>query len=310
MPTASFHPDLRAARFLPRSIVGPRRLRMARWLLGLPKPDASANAVIADAAPHVPVRVFRPAAPPRRRPGLLWLPSGGMVLGTVEGDDSRCRAIADRLDIVVVSVGYRLAPEHPYPTPLEDCYAGLRWLAAQPDVDADRIAVGGASAGGGLAAALALLARQRGEVRPVMQLLVYPMLDDRTSLRTDIDPRRLRLWSQASNKFGWDCYLGSATAGDNVPALAAPARHDDLNGLPRAWIGVGTNDLFHDENVGYARRLRSAGVACTLDVVPGAYHGFDRIEAKAPVSQAFFEAQIAALDEALNATAPVWPNAS
>jgi acetyl esterase/lipase len=303
MSTTRFHPDLRAARFLPRSVVGPRRLRLTRWLLGLPKPDPSANAVVAEAGPQVPVRVFRPATSAGRRPGLLWLPGGGMVLGTVEGDDSRCRAIADRLDVVVVSVGYRLAPEHPYPTPLEDCYAGLLWLAAQPDVDTDRIAVGGASAGGGLAAALALLARERGEVRPTMQLLVYPMLDDRTSVRTDIDARRLRLWSQASNKFGWDCYLGSTAAGGTVPALAAPARHDDLSGLPRAWIGVGTNDLFHDEDVAYVQRLRQAGVECTLDLVSGAYHGFDRIEAKTSVAQAFFEAQIAALDEALNGAA-------
>jgi len=272
---------------------------MARWLFGLQKPNPSANAVIAEAGPHVPVRVFRPAAPPRRRPGLLWLPGGGMVLGTVEGDDSRCRALADRLDIVVVSVGYRLAPEHPYPTPLEDCYAGLRWLAAQPDVDADRVAVGGASAGGGLAAALALLARERGEVRPVMQLLVYPMLDDRTSLRTDIDPRRLRLWSQASNKFGWDCYVGSTAAGGTVPMLAAPARHDDLSGLPRAWIGVGTNDLFHDEDVLYAERLTEAGVACTLKVVEGAFHGFELAGGELEVVRDFRRSAMDALDRAL-----------
>src|SRR5207237_9200507 len=131
------------------------------------------------------------------------------------------------------------------------------------DVDATRIAIGGASAGGGLAAGLALLARDRGLVRPVLQLLVYPMLDDRTTLRTDVDPRRLRLWSPASHRFGWQAYLGpSLTPGqpDGVPEGAAPARARDLTGLPPAWIGVGTCDLLHDEDVPYAQRLQEAGV--------------------------------------------------
>jgi len=296
MTSIDFHPDLRVARHLPRSIIGPRRLRLARWLVGRQRPDPSANAVLAEAGPNVPVRVFRPTSSSGPLPALLWVPGGGMVLNTSVADDGPCRVIAERLGIVVVSVGYRLAPEHPFPTPLEDCHTGLRWLAAQPDVDANRIAIGGASAGGGLTAALALLARERGEIRPIMQLLAYPMLDDRTSARTDLDPRRFRMWSQASNKFGWDSYLGPAAA--SVPPLAAPARHDNLAGLPPAWIGVGTNDLFHDEDVAYAGRLQEAGVPCTLEIVPGAYHGFDRTEAKAPVAKAFFESQVAALAEA------------
>jgi acetyl esterase/lipase len=299
MATADFHPELRAARYLPRSIVGPRRLRLIRRLIALRKPDPGANAVATNAGPQVPVRMFLPDKASRRHPGLLWLHGGGMVLDTTAMEDATCRAFADRLGIVVASVSYRLAPEHPYPTPLEDCYTALRWLAALPDVDADRIAVGGASAGGGLAAALALLARERGEIHPVMQLLVCPMLDDRTSADTDANRRRLRLWNHADNRFGWNCYLGPAAAGP-VPPLAAPARHDDLAGLPRAWIGVGTHDLFHDEDIAYGHRLRQAGVACTVDVVPGAYHCFDRIEAQTPVAQAFFDAQVAALDATLN----------
>jgi acetyl esterase/lipase len=172
-------------------------------------------------------------------------------------------------------VEYRRAPEHPFPTPLEDCYTALQWLARQPDIDPARIAIGGESAGAGLAAAVALLAKERGEIHPVLQLLSYPMLDDRTTTRTDIDPRRLRIWSPGSNRFGWRAYLGPATADGGVSPLAAPARYDDLAGLPPAWIGVGTNDLFHDEDVTYARRLQQAGVASTLHVVPGAYHNFD-----------------------------------
>ncbi|MEV6769437.1 alpha/beta hydrolase [Nocardia sp. NPDC051030] len=300
MPAPDFHPDLRMARYLPRTVVGPRRLRLIRRLIGLTPLDPRANAVVAQSGPHVPVRVFRPAGHSGPMPGLLWMHGGGTVVGRAAMEDTQCRAFADRLGIVVVSVDYRLAPEHPYPTPLEDCYTGLRWLAAQSDVDSARIAIGGPSAGGGLAAALALLARERGEFHPIFQLLVYPMLDDRTCARTDIDPRTLRIWSPSSNSFSWASYLGTPPAGDTAPELAVPARHNDLAGLPPAWIGVGTHDLFHDEDVDYARRLQEAGVACTLEVVPRAYHGFDYIEPKTPVSQAFFDAQVTALGNALN----------
>lgn len=295
-----FNPQLRAARFLPRTIITARTLPALRRLTRLTgrarRPDVQVVSVNADVSVHV----FRPASTRAHTPALLWIHGGGMVLGDAAQDSAFCRRIAEELNIVVVSVEYRLAPEHPFPTPLEDCYAALQWLARQPGIDPARIAVGGQSAGGGLAAALALLAKERGEIRPVLQLLSYPMLDDRTTTRTDIDPRRLRIWSQKSNRFGWRGYLGPGTADAAVPPLAAPARYDDLSGLPPAWIGVGTNDLFHDEDVAYARRLQQAGVASTLHVVPGAYHNFDSLEAKAAVSRDFVKAQTIALDEALN----------
>ena len=304
MATIDFHPDLRAARFLPRSTVGPRRLTFMRQLMRMYRPGRKAGAVLDHAAPGVPVRVFRPAGATGPRPGLLWLHGGGLIFGSAAMDDPLCRVFADRLGIVVVSVDYRLAPEYPFPIPLEDCYTGLRWLARLPDVDPKRIAIRGDSAGGGLAAALALLARERGRIDPVLQLLVYPMLDDRSSARTDIDPRRLRLWNQNSNRLGWHSYLGAAAAGGTVPALAVPARHEDLTGLPPAWIGVGTHDLFHDEDVAYAERLRAAGVPCTLEVVPGAYHGFDHVESRTPVVRAFLRSQIAALAAAFDSAEP------
>jgi acetyl esterase/lipase len=194
-------------------------------------------------------------------------------------------------------VEYRLAPEHPFPVPLEDCYAALQWLADLPEVDANRIAIKGESAGAGLAAALALLAKERGGVRPVFQMLSYPMLDDRTTARRDIDPGSLRMWGQKSNRFGWESYLGPAAA--DVPPLAAAARYDDLAGVAPAWIGVGTNDLFHDEDVAYAKRLQAAGVPCELHVVEGAYHGFDFTEQRADISRAYQEAQITTLERAL-----------
>jgi acetyl esterase/lipase len=300
----TFHPQLRAARFLPRTIITARTLPTLRFLTKLTGRTRRPDAEIVSVNDDVSVHVFRPASPRPRTPGLLWIHGGGMVLGDAAQDSAVCRRMADELGIVVVSVEYRLAPEHPFPTPLEDCYAALQWLADQPDIDPGRIAVGGQSAGAGLAAALTLLAKERGEIQPVLQLLSYPMLDDRTTTRTDIEPRRLRIWSAASNRFGWGAYLGGATADGKVSPLAAPARYNDLSELPPAWIGVGTNDLFHDEDVAYAERLRQAGVATTLQVVPGAYHNFDSLEAGAAVSQAFLQAQIRALDEALNGGRP------
>jgi len=144
-----------------------------------------------------------------------------------------------------------------------------------------------------------MLARDRGEIHPVLQLLSYPMLDDRTTAHADIDRRRLRMWNQNSNRFGWRSYLGPVH-GVDVPPLAAPARCEDLSGLPPAWIGVGTCDLFHDEDITYAHRLQAAGITCTLRVVPGAYHGFDIVEPKAGVSRQFLQSRTSALADALN----------
>ncbi|WP_459645775.1 alpha/beta hydrolase [Kineococcus sp. NUM-3379] len=301
MPEDAFHPDLRLARSLPRHVVTARSLWRVRRLTGLAARLIRSRAVEERAAPEVPVLVHGRAPGRGRRPALLWIHGGGLVMGDPRLDDAFCARVADELDALVVSVGYRLAPEHPFPTPLEDCWSALRWLARQPDVDPERIALGGASAGGGLAAALALLARERGEVSPALQLLAYPMLDDRTTLRTDVDGASLRMWDQDSNRLGWQSYLGPYRRPgqpDGVPELAAPARARDLSGLPPAWIGVGTLDLFHDEDVTYARRLQQAGVGCTLHVVPGAYHGFDAVERGAALSREFTRRQLAALEGA------------
>ena len=230
---------------------------------------------------------------------MLWIHGGGYVIGTAAQDDSLCRRFARELGMVVAAVDYRLAPEYQYPVPLDDCYQALVWLARQPDVDPSRIAVGGASAGGGLAAALALLAHERSEVDLAFQLLAYPMLDDRTALRSDIDERMFRLWNTRANRFGWESYTGRPPGSVGLSGLAAPARYGDLSGLPPAWVGVGTLDLFRDEDVAYADRLRAAGISCTLDVVEGAFHGFDLIRPKAEVSRAFRAGQMAALGAVL-----------
>jgi acetyl esterase/lipase len=221
------------------------------------------------------------------------------VLGTAAQDDALCRYFVQRLGIVVASVDYRLAPEHSFPVPLHDCYDALSWLARHPRIDPTRVAIGGASAGGGLAAALALLTRDRGEFQPVLQLLAYPMLDDRTALRNDLDERSFRLWNSKSNYFGWASYLGRTPGSVDVSGLAAPAREDDLSGVAPAWIGVGTHDLFHDEDLAFAQRLSQSGVPAEVQVVDGAFHGFDAVVPRATVSRNFRSAQAAALGAAL-----------
>jgi acetyl esterase/lipase len=293
MPSTDFHPDLRrVARFAPKSLVGPRSLRLIRTLSSL-VPDKNLDGVEAlTLGSGVRVRLHRPVGVEQAGPALLWIHGGGYVIGTAQQDDALCRRFVRELGVTVAAVDYRLAPEHPYPAPLEDCYSALTWLAGLPAVDPARVAIGGASAGGGLAAALAFLARDRGEVSPNLQLLAYPMLDDRSG--STAENLSYRLWGPKSNRFGWAAYLGDAD-----PQVAVPARRDDLSGLPPAWIGVGTHDLFHDEDVAYAERLTAAGVPSQVEVVDGAFHGFDQVVPKAAVSQGFFASQCASLRSAL-----------
>ena len=287
------HPDLRrVARFAPRQIVYPWSLPLLRRL---PVANRSSDdgVDVVDLPSGAGARLYRPTAAAAPTAALLWIHGGGYLLGSPEQDDALCRRYVQRLGIVVAAARYRLAPEHPYPIPLEDCYTVLTWLAGLPGVDADRIAIGGASAGGGLAAALGFLARDRGEVSPVLQVLSYPMLDDRT-VGPDLDKPGFRLWNTRSNRFGWTSYLGGAD-----PAVAVPARRTDLAGLAPAWLGVGTLDLFCAEDLAYAARLNAAGVECEVHEVPGAFHGFDGLAPKAAVSQAYFDSTCASLRRAL-----------
>ncbi|MDE3205504.1 MAG: alpha/beta hydrolase [Acidobacteriota bacterium] len=225
--------------------------------------------------PEVPVRVHRARGAEGLLPCVYSIHGGGYVMGSYDMDDARFDSWCPELGVVGVSVEYRLAPEVPYPGPLEDCYRGLRWVhdrAEELGIDRDRIGVAGGSAGGGLAAALALLARDRGEVPLRFQLLDCPMLDDRQrtpSSRLD----GLAVWSRESNTFGWRSYLGDLYGGE-VPYTAAPARCEDLRGLPPAFVSVGTVDGFRDEDIDYATRLNQAGIPCELHVYPGACHGY------------------------------------
>jgi acetyl esterase/lipase len=232
-------------------------------------------------APDVGVEVSRPSTATGAVPGVLWIHGGGYVLGTAEQSRPKAERFAADLGHVVVSVDYRLAPETPYPGPVEDCYAVLTWLhanAADLGVDPGRLVLVGESAGGGLGAAVALLARDRGGVPLRLQALVYPMLDDRTAVDPDPNPFTGEfVWTRESNHFGWSALLGREPGAPDVPGYAAPARAGELAGLAPAFIGVGGLDLFLEEDMEYARRLQRAGVPTELHVYPGAYHGFWRV---------------------------------
>jgi len=236
--------------------------------------------------PDVPVRVHRAKGATGVLPCMYSMHGGGYVLGSYTMDDPTFDALCPKLGFVGVSVEYRLAPETPYPGPLEDCYAGLRWTYDNADelgIDKTRIGIRGVSAGGGLAAALALLARDRGEVAIAFQLLDSPMLCDRqVTASSQLDG--LPVWSARSNTFGWRSYLGDLYGSDDVPYTAAPARATDLSGLPPAFVSVGAVDGFVDEDVDYAMRLNHAHVPTELHVYPGACHGY-HIARDAPVTK-------------------------
>lgn len=248
------------------------------------------------------VRIYKPNSVADPTPVLLWIHGGGFLIGKPEQDDVSCAQFVRELGLTIVSVDYRLAPKYPFPAALDDCYSALQWVVAhsrQLGIDPKRIAIGGASAGGGLAAALVQLAHDRQEIQIAFQMLVYPMLDDRTVLRTDIDDSQNITWNHRSNRYGWESYLGRECGAAEVRAYSVPARRADLSGLPPAWIGVGALDIFHDEDVAYAQRLRECGVECEIEIVPGAFHGFDVFDPTLPIVQDFRKLQAAVLKKHL-----------
>lgn len=255
-----------------------------------------------DGQPDVPVRLYRRRDVTGTTAAFYWIHGGGMVGGSVDASDAYCVWIAEELGILVASVEYRLAPEHPYPAPLDDCHAGLRWLvqgAADLGADPARIAIGGGSAGAGLAAGLALRVRDGGEIALAYQHLVYPMLDDRNETASAHAILDSRVWNRDANHVGWNAYLGGRAGQDGVEAYAAPARAQDLSGLPPTYICVGTLDLFLDEDITYARRLLAAGVPTELHVYLGAFHGSTGTVPKAALSQRWRADELAAIRRAL-----------
>lgn len=302
MPKSPYHPELTLVRFLPSMPSGPRMVKLLRKAKAHgvdPGPGVTVEEIAI--SPTVSIRLFRPAAATGPVPVMLWMHGGGHLFGAPEQDDRRNIAFVKELGIAVAAARYRLGSDAPAPASVEDCYAALQALATRGDewgIDQTRLAIGGASAGGGVAAALALYALDQGGVQPAFQLLVYPMLDDRTVLRPDAASKYHRGWNTKNNRHGWTTYTGGAPGRPGVSPYAAPARRDDLTGLPPAWLGVGTIDLFHDEDVEYARRLNAAAVPCELYVVPGATHGFDQMFTKSDVVSDFRQQQVNALRNA------------
>ena len=245
-------------------------------------------------APDVPLLICRPASGGTAAAGLYCIHGGGMMLGDNRTGLPHMLDLAGQFRAAVVSVEYRLAPETPHPGPVEDCYAGLAWTASHADelgIDPARIVVAGGSAGGGLAAAVALLARDRGGPALAGQLLLCPMLDDRNDTPSSWQMAGIGIWDHAANEVGWTALLGSARGGGDVSPYAAPARATDLSGLPPAFIDVGSAETFRDEDVAYATHIWQAGGVAELHVWPGGYHGFTIMAPEAALSRDAVAAQ-------------------
>lgn len=250
----------------------------------------------------VRVRVYRPDKLDEPLPALIWLHGGGYCVGSLDQDDDWVRRLVQAVGCAVVSVDYRLAPEQPFPAALDDSYAALEWAhthASELAFDKGRLAVGGMSAGAGLAAGLALAARDRGNVPLIFQLLCCPMLDDRNSTPSSYSITDTRVWNRQSNLCGWAAYLGSHLESSVTSVYAAAARATDLSGLPPVYMRVGSEDLFVDENCDYAARLTAARVPTDFAVIPGAFHGFEVIAPGANISKVTVNGYYIALRRAL-----------
>lgn len=244
------------------------------------------------------VRVYQPVGVDGPKPGLYFIHGGGMVLGNLDTDHLTAVMLCETLGAVVVSVDYRLAPEHPYPAGPDDCYAGLQWMAAHAEelgLDASRLALYGGSAGAGLALSTALRARDLSGPRICFVMAPYPMIDDRNETPSSRAITDIGIWDRAGNVEAWAWYLG----GQEADQYAAPARAADVSGLPPTFIDVGDQDMFHDEDVEFAGRLEQAGVPVELHVYPGAYHASEVFAPTAALSQQIWANRLAALGRAL-----------
>jgi acetyl esterase/lipase len=281
-----------------------RRAAVAQLLAALevpPNPNvASEDRMVPgpEGAPDVRVRIYRPVDATGILPGIHFIHGGGMILGNIEEEDPVATAICEHVDAVVVSVEYRLAPEHAHPAQVEDCYAGLVWMArhaAELRFDPDRLAIYGGSAGGGLTIATSLLARDRGFPALRFQMPIYPMIDDRNETPSCHEITDVGVWDRAGNIEAWKWYLG-----DGKPdQYAAPSRAEDLAGLPPTYIDVGTVDLFRDEDIAFAQRLMQAGIPTELHVDHGAYHASEVFAPNAPLSARVWARRYEALRRAL-----------
>jgi acetyl esterase/lipase len=254
-------------------------------------------------APDVRVRSYRPVGLNGPLPALFYIHGGGMVIGAIESEDAIVRARCLELGCAAVSVDYRLAPENPHPAPVEDCYAALSWMAAEADrlvIDAGRIAIYGGSAGGGLAAGTALLARDRGGPALAFQMLLYPMLDDRCDTPSGNEVDDIGVFDGWASREGFEALLGERSGTDEVDHYAAPTRCPDLTGLPPTWIDVGELDALRDESIDYAQRLLQAGVPTELHINAGCFHASEVFVPDAASSRRIVAARVEALRRAFS----------
>jgi acetyl esterase/lipase len=267
--------------------IGSRRMRFQELIEAAASrtpsyPEVSREDCVIEVAdgPDVAVRVYRPEGATEQLAAVMYLHGGGLLMGDIGTDDSMAASVSAGVGCLTVSVDYRLAPEHPYPAALDDVYAVLCWLvnsAPQLGVDAERVGLYGTSAGGGLAAALSLYCRDRSGPAIAHQLLIAPMLDDRSPAHNGVPLADLGVWDAAANAEAWASILVGRAGRSDVPPYAAPARAESLGGLPPTYIEVGDLDLFLGEDVRFALRLAEAGVPVELHVYPGAYHGFESL---------------------------------
>jgi acetyl esterase/lipase len=256
------------------------------------EPTVTANEIqVPRAEGHdVPIVLLRPQNAPGPLPVLVWFHGGGQVLGFAAQDTPWLKPLSAALGCAIVSVDYRLAPETPAPGAAEDGYTAYRWIsdnATDLGLDPTRIGLAGQSGGGGIAAATALLIRDRGAATPLFQLLMYPMLDDRNTTDSSREITDIGIWDHSTNILAWQAILGDRAGSEDVTPYSAPSRATDLAGLPPTFIGVGELDLFRDENLDYAARLRAHGVPVELHLYPGAYHAFDMFAPQSHLATSF-----------------------
>lgn len=262
--------------------------QVAQALTNTETVDISDETIIGIDDNELRIRIYKPAQQHTELPCLLWIHGGGYILGSVEDNDQLCVQVVETANCVVVSVDYRLAPEYPYPAPLEDCYSALTWIADHAtdlQIDANRIGVAGNSAGGGLTAGLTLLARDRAYPSICFQMPLYPMINDGNNTPSANEIKEGMIWNQKTNEFGWKCYLGDLYGQDGVPIYAAPARAEDYSNLPYTYTCVGQLDPFRDETISYVTKLAQAGVDVEFHLYPGAYHGFEVLNPQSEKAQ-------------------------
>ncbi len=254
--------------------------------------------MIAGPAGDLGIRVYHPVNASGTLPGLFFIHGGGMVLGNLDSDHGVPTMLCETLGAVIVSVDYRLAPEHPAPAAIDDCYAALQWMGANAGdlgYDPDRLAIYGGSAGGGLAIATALMVRDHGGPAICFLMPIYPMIDDTNTTPSSHEITDVGIWDRDGNIESWGWYLGGKAA----DKYSAPARAEDLSGLPPTFIDVGEMDMFRDEDIAFANRLMQAGVATEFHVYPGAYHASEIFAPEAALSARIWATRIAALQRAL-----------